>query len=61
MLKTYEVTAALKFPGCYHTGYQFTVYAANKAEAIKVARREAAREGHTRMDGPLVYTAEVQA
>jgi hypothetical protein len=56
-MKTYEVTAALKFPSCYHSGYSFTIHAPNKAAAIKSARRDAAREGHTRQDGPLIYTA----
>lgn len=57
MFKTYEVKARLKFPSCFHTGYDFTVHAKNKADAIKQARKEASREGHSRHDGPLSYTA----
>lgn len=56
-MKTYRVEATLKFPSCYHTGYEFTIYAKNKADAIKKARNDAAREGHTRQDGPLIYKA----
>ena len=58
MLKTYRVEARLKFPSCYHSGYDFEVQAATKAEAIKRARREAAWSGHTKQDGALVYRAE---
>ncbi|HET8729515.1 MAG TPA: hypothetical protein VFM34_00180 [Moraxellaceae bacterium] len=57
MAKLYRVTAKLKYPGCYHTGYEFLIHAGNKADAIKTARRHAAYEGHTRQDGPLSYTA----
>lgn len=60
MFKTYEVQARLVHPGCFHTGYDFTVTARNKAEAIKQARKLAAHEGHTRQDGPLRYTATEQ-
>lgn len=56
-MKQYEVEARLKFPSCYHSGYDFTIYAKNKADAIKKARNEAAREGHTKHDGPLNYKA----
>jgi hypothetical protein len=59
-MKTYRVTAALKFPGCYHTGYEFTIHAKSKVDAIKQARKEARLEGHTRQDGPLVYTATAE-
>jgi len=57
MFKTFEVKARLKFPSCYHSGYDFTIHAKTKAEAIKKARKDAAYEGHTKQDGPLVYTA----
>lgn len=55
--KTYQVAARLVQPGCFHTGYDFTVAAKNKAEAIKRARQLAWGEGHTRQDGSLRYTA----
>ncbi len=58
MFKTYDVQARLVHPSCYHTGYDFTIYARTKAEAIKSARREAFNAGHTRQDGGLRYTAE---
>jgi hypothetical protein len=57
-MKKYEVTARLKFPSCYHTGYDFEIYAKNKAEAIKSARKQAFNEGHTKQDGPLSYSAQ---
>ncbi len=56
-MKKFEVTARLKFPSCYHTGYDFEIYAKTKALAIKQARKSAAYEGHTRQDGPLIYSA----
>jgi hypothetical protein len=55
--KTYEVAARLVHPSCYHSGYDFTVSAKNKAEAIKRARQLAWGQGHTRQDGSLRYTA----
>ena len=57
MFKTYRVEARLKFPSCYHTGYDFHISAKTKADAIKSARKEAAYAGHTRQDGPLIYKA----
>lgn len=56
-MKTYFVTARLKFPSCYNAGYDFEWYAATKAQAIKLSRKEALVMGHTKHDGPLVYTA----
>ena len=59
-MKTYIVTADLKFPSCYHRGYEFEIHAPNKAAAIKSARRLAFNEGHhSRIDGPLSYSAQV--
>lgn len=56
-MKSYNVEAKLKFPSCYHTGYSFTIYAKNKADAIKKARREAFNEGHNnKHDGALIYS-----
>lgn len=55
--KKYDVAARLVHPSCYHTGYDFTVHARNKADAIKAARNMARNEGHTRHDGALRYTA----
>ncbi len=57
MTKTYLVEARLKFPSCYHSGYDFEIAAKTKADAIKVARKEVLYAGHTRHDGPLKYTA----
>lgn len=57
MNKTYRVEARLKFPACYHSGYDFEIIAKTKAEAIKRARKEAFNSGHTRQDGPLIYKA----
>ena len=58
MSKSYLVQARLKFASAYHTGYDFEVHAANKADAIKRARKEAFNAGHNgKYDGPLKYTA----
>jgi hypothetical protein len=57
MFKTYRVEARLKFPSCYHTGYDLTVAAKTKADAIKKARKDVANEGHTKQDGALTYKA----
>jgi hypothetical protein len=59
-VKTYLVEGRLKHPSCYHTGYDFTVHARTKAEAIRWARVRAADQGHTRHDGPLVFKATEQ-
>jgi hypothetical protein len=55
--KLYKVEATLKFSCYYHSGYSFEIPASNKAEAIKIARKKAWYEGHTRQDGPLTYRA----
>lgn len=60
-MKTYTVTASLKYPGYYNRGYKFEIVAKNKAEAIKWARRKVWDAGHTRQDGPLSYTAQEAA
>lgn len=57
MTKTYRVEARLKTPGSYHSGYDFTVYAKTKGEAVKYARKDAYNQGHTRQDGALVFKA----
>lgn len=60
-MKQYLVEAKLKYPSCYHSGYEFTIYAKTKAEAIKRARRVVWNEGHTKYDGSLKFIAiEVQ-
>ena len=60
-MKTYIVTAALKFAGYSnhgrHTGYEVTVHAKNKADAIKAARPRVRDMGWDRHEGPLTYTA----
>lgn len=57
-MKTYIITASLKYPSCNHSGYTFTVIAKTKAEAVKRARREIGNHGHTRHDGPISYRAD---
>lgn len=57
MFKTYKVEAKLKNPGYYNRGYDMTICAKSKAEAIKQARKQVQDMGHTRQDGPLTYTA----
>lgn len=56
-MKRYTVAAKLKFPSCYHSGYEFEVYAKTKADAIKKARGMVWNEGHTKQDGALKFTA----
>lgn len=57
-MKTYIVSAKLKFPSCYNSGYEFEIHATTKALAIKSARRKVQDAGHTRQDGALIYYAE---
>ncbi len=59
--KAYKIEARLVHPSCFHNGYDFTVSARNKADAIKSARRMALDAGHTRQDGALRYTATESA
>jgi hypothetical protein len=57
-MKTYLVTAALKHPGIYHSGYETEVMAKNKKEAMKIAKRQAERENHfSREDGAKTWKA----
>jgi hypothetical protein len=56
---SYLVEARLKYPACYHTGYDLEVYAKTKADAIRSARKMVLYRGHTRQDGPLTYRAIV--
>lgn len=56
---TYLVTATLKNPGHYHSGYEVEIEAKNKTEAIKIAKRQAERENHfSREDGAKTWTAQ---
>lgn len=56
---TYLVTATLKFPSCFHSGWEAEVYAKNRKDAIKQGRRMVQREGHfTRQDGPKKWDAK---
>jgi hypothetical protein len=56
---TYRVTATLKNPGCYHSGWETTLSAKTKAEAIKWARQDAKKEMiFDRHDGPVSWKAE---
>ena len=60
-MTTYTVTAELKNPGCYHSGWQTEVNAANKSEALKYAKADAKRECiFDRHDGPVKWQAEAQ-
>jgi len=60
-MKTYIVTATLKFTGHSsagrHSGYEIEVIAKNKAAAIKAARPKVRDMGWDRHEGPLAYTA----
>jgi hypothetical protein len=57
-MKSYLIEARLKYPSIGHDGYDFTVIAATKADAIKRARREIIDHGHHgRVDGPISYRA----
>ena len=64
-MKTYIVTASLKFAGYgssgRHSGYEVEVSAKNKAEAISLARPKVRNMGWDRHEGPLTYRAEEQA
>lgn len=61
-MKTYTVTASLKFAGYSssgrHGGYEVEVMAKNKAEAISKARPMVRNMGWDRHEGPLTYRAE---
>jgi len=57
-MKTYTVTATLKFPSCTDRGASFEITAKNKAAAISEARARVRREClYDRHDGPLNYSA----
>lgn len=60
-MKTYTVTGSLTFAGHasqgIHDGYEVTVSAKNKAEAIKIARPKVRNMGYDRHEGPLTYQA----
>lgn len=58
VLRRYIVSAKLKFPSCFNSGYEFEIRATTKALAIQSARRKAQDEGHTRQDGALIYYAQ---
>jgi hypothetical protein len=51
----YRVEVRAKFPACGEYPGMIEVTARNAKDAISIARREMARNGHTRQDGPLVY------
>ena len=57
-MNAYILTASLKFPGAYHTGYQFTVHARTATEALRLGRVKVKAWGHTRQDGPLIWRAK---
>lgn len=58
-MTSYTVTATLKYPSCYHSGWETEIRANTKAEAIKWARAEANRKCiFDRHDGPVAWKAE---
>lgn len=58
-MRDYIVTAELRNPGVYHTGWQAIVFARTRKEAIKVGRSMAARECYfSREDGPKMWDAK---
>lgn len=64
MLKTYRVTATYRTArygsAGMDGGYEYTVTAATKADAVSEARKKVARDGHTKMDGALSYVATLE-
>ena len=58
-MKTYRVTAALKYPSVYDRGTEFVIEKVkNKKEAISEARAKVRRDAlYDRHDGPLEYSA----
>lgn len=56
-VKLYKVFAKLNFPDYYNTGYEMSIVATTKAEAISRARTKVQGLGHTRQDGGLTYSA----
>lgn len=60
MNKTYTVTVMPKYPAWDDRGAEFEIYAKNRAEAIKQARKQVFNEClYGRPDGPLIYRAVV--
>lgn len=57
-LKEFEVTISSKFPAYGESESIETFYAKNANDAIKQARAMMHRNGHTRQDGPLNYSAK---
>ena len=57
-MKKYIVEARLVYSSAYNSGYDIDIVAANKAEAVKNARKQVQNMGHTRQDGSLRYTAK---
>jgi hypothetical protein len=54
-LKPYRVEVAAKYPPCGERPSVLEVYARTAKDAIRCARREVWRNGHTRQDGPMLY------
>lgn len=58
-MTNYRVTASLKNPGIYHSGWETEVTAKNKTEAVKIAKRQAENEMiFSREDGAKTWRAE---
>lgn len=59
-MKSYIVTVIPKFPAYDDKGARLEIYAKNRAEALKQARKEVFNEClYGRPDGPLIYRAVV--
>ena len=56
-VKLYSVKAKLTTPSCFNAGYEMSIVATTKPEAISRARTKVRGLGHTRQDGGLTYTA----
>lgn len=53
--KTYQVEVTAKFPAYNEAPGIIEVVATTAKEAISRARKEMARNGYTRQDGPMIY------
>ncbi len=62
-MQTYEVTATYEIARYSVSSrpdgaYSYTIAAKTKAEAVSIARKRVWRDGHTRQDGALRFTAQ---
>ncbi len=54
-LKLYTIEVRSKYPAYLETPGIIELYAKSAKDAIRLARHEMWRSGHTRMDGPIIY------